>query len=39
MLHKQTWDPERYARHGRFVVDQGMSVVELLAPQPGERIS
>jgi len=38
MLHKQTWDPERYARHGRFVVDQGMSVVELLAPQPGERI-
>jgi SAM-dependent methyltransferase len=34
----QTWDPERYARHARFVSDLGMPVVELLAPQPGERI-
>lgn len=35
---KQTWDAERYARNARFVSDLGMPVVELLAPQPGERI-
>lgn len=34
----QTWDPDRYARHARFVSDLGMPVVELLAPLPGERI-
>jgi trans-aconitate methyltransferase len=34
----QTWDPDRYARNARFVSDLGMAVVELLAPQPGERI-
>jgi len=34
----QTWDPDRYARHARFVSDLGMPVVELLAPQAGERI-
>ena len=34
----QTWDPDRYARHARFVSDLAMPVVELLAPQPGERI-
>jgi trans-aconitate methyltransferase len=34
----QTWDPEQYARNARFVSDLGMPVVELLAPQPGERI-
>ena len=34
----QTWDPEGYARHARFVSDLGMPVVELLAPRPGERI-
>ena len=34
----QTWDPERYARNARFVSDLGMPVVELLAPQPGERV-
>jgi trans-aconitate methyltransferase len=38
MTVQQTWDPERYARHARFVADLGMPVVELLAPQPGERI-
>ena len=37
-VHTQTWDPERYARHGRFVTDLGMPVVELLAPKPGERV-
>jgi trans-aconitate methyltransferase len=34
----QSWDPERYERNARFVSDLGMPVVELLAPQPGERI-
>ena len=34
----QSWDPERYARHARFVSDLGAPVVELLAPRPGERI-
>jgi SAM-dependent methyltransferase len=34
----QTWDPERYARNARFVADLGAPVVELLAPQPGDRI-
>ena len=34
----QQWDPAQYARHGRFVSDLGMPVVELLAPEPGERI-
>lgn len=38
MTASQTWDPEGYARHARFVSDLGMPVVELLAPQPGERI-
>src|SRR5438093_3591011 len=35
---KQTWDPNRYARNARFVSDLGQPVVDLLAPQPGERI-
>jgi trans-aconitate methyltransferase len=34
----QTWDPATYARNARFVSDLGSPVVELLAPQPGERI-
>lgn len=34
----QTWDPDRYSRHARFVSDLGMAVVELLDPRPGERI-
>jgi trans-aconitate methyltransferase len=38
MANQQTWDPERYARHARFVSDLGAAVLELLAPQPGERI-
>ena len=36
--HTQTWDPADYARHARFVSDLGEAVVELLAPQAGERI-
>jgi SAM-dependent methyltransferase len=35
---RQTWSPERYERHARFVSDLGMPVVELLAPRAGERI-
>ena len=34
----QRWDPERYARTARFVSDLGAPVLDLLAPQPGERI-
>ena len=34
----QRWDPERYARTARFVADYGVSVLERLDPQPGERI-
>jgi len=38
MSISQTWHPETYARNARFVSDLGSPVVELLAPQPGERI-
>ncbi|HYB12557.1 MAG TPA: class I SAM-dependent methyltransferase [Myxococcota bacterium] len=38
MSASQTWDPERYARHARFVSDLGQPVLELLAPQRGERV-
>lgn len=38
MAPSQTWNPEGYARHARFVSDLGMPVVELLAPIAGERI-
>lgn len=38
MATSQSWDPERYAKHARFVSDLGAPVVELLAPRPGERI-
>lgn len=33
-----TWDPETYARNARYVADLATEVVELLAPQRGERI-
>jgi SAM-dependent methyltransferase len=38
MPSMQTWDPKRYARNARFVSDLAAPVVELLAPEPGERI-
>lgn len=38
MTHRQTWNPHRYARDARYVSELGMPVVELLNPQPGERI-
>lgn len=34
----QTWDPDEYARHARFVSDLGQSVVDLLNPKRGERV-
>jgi SAM-dependent methyltransferase len=34
----QSWDPITYAKNARFVSDLGSPVVELLSPQPGERI-
>jgi trans-aconitate methyltransferase len=38
MISTQTWDPERYARNARFVSDLAAAVVDLLAPEPGEKI-
>jgi len=34
----QQWNSSRYAKNARFVSDLGEPVVELLDPQPGERI-
>lgn len=34
----QDWDPSAYGKNARFVSDLGAPVLELLAPQPGERI-
>jgi SAM-dependent methyltransferase len=34
----QHWDAAAYAHNARFVADLGAPVLELLAPQPGERI-
>lgn len=34
----QRWDPKDYARNAAFVPELGRPVVELLSPQPGERI-
>ena len=34
----QEWNAEQYARNARFVSDLGQAVLDLLNPQPGERI-
>lgn len=34
----QHWNPEQYSQNARFVSELGLPVVELLAPQAGERI-
>ena len=34
----QKWDPHKYDHHARFVSDLAGPVLDLLAPQPGERI-
>lgn len=36
--NQQRWNPSQYAQQARFVSDLGSAVVDLLAPQPGERI-
>jgi trans-aconitate methyltransferase len=38
MAEAQTWNPEHYAAHARFVSDLAQPVIELLAPVAGERI-
>jgi SAM-dependent methyltransferase len=38
MSTTQTWDPVSYAKNARYVSDLGSPVLELLAPQAGERI-
>lgn len=35
---QDSWSAEDYARNARFVSDLGAPVLDLLAPQPGERI-
>ncbi len=37
-LMSEQWSAERYARHASFVPALGASILERLAPQPGERI-
>jgi 2-polyprenyl-3-methyl-5-hydroxy-6-metoxy-1,4-benzoquinol methylase len=37
-MSTQTWNSQTYATNARFVADLGMPVVELLNPQPGDRI-
>lgn len=34
----QHWNAAQYSKNARFVSDLGMPLVELLAPQPGERV-
>ena len=34
----QDWDANRYAANARFVSDLAGAVLDLLSPQPGERI-
>ena len=34
----QTWDPEEYATHARFVSELGAPLVDMLDPQAGERV-
>ena len=37
-LTMQTWDPDEYGRHARFVSNLGQPVVDLLDPKRGERV-
>jgi len=38
MGSSQEWNAEQYAKNARFVSDLGQAVLDLLNPQPGERI-
>jgi len=37
-LNAQTWNPDGYERHGRFVSDFGLDLLAWLDPRAGERI-
>lgn len=37
-MNRQAWSADDYARNARFVSDLGQPAIDLLAPQPGERI-
>ena len=37
-MREQQWNPDSYVKHAGFVADLGLPVLELLNPQPGERI-
>jgi SAM-dependent methyltransferase len=37
-MYEQTWDPNRYIQNASFVAELGAPLIELLSPQPGERI-
>jgi len=37
-MKRSTWDPEQYEAHHSFVWELGQDLIELLDPQPGERI-
>jgi trans-aconitate methyltransferase len=37
-MTQQTWNSQTYATNARFVADHGLPVLELLNPQPGDRI-
>lgn len=37
-IPSQQWNASRYDKNARFVSDLGEPVLELLSPQPGERI-
>jgi trans-aconitate methyltransferase len=38
IMYEQTWDPQRYIQNASFVAQLGAPLIDLLNPQPGERI-
>ncbi len=38
MSAQQHWNPQQYAEHARFVTDLGAPLIDMLAPEPGERV-
>lgn len=38
MTSHQSWKPDLYAKHARFVAELGMPLITLLDPKPGEKI-
>src|SRR5688572_1038214 len=37
-MNRTTWSPDTYSKNARFVSDLGAPLLNLLDPQPGERI-